>query len=66
MNIFKDLKVNIWYNEERSGNYQKEPNETSRLEKYSNENEKLLDGLNNRLDTAEEKIKESKGTIESI
>lgn len=35
INMFNDLKENIWYNEERSGNNQKEPNETSinKLEK---------------------------------
>lgn len=35
INMFKDLKENIWYNEERSRNNQKEPNETSvnKLEK---------------------------------
>jgi len=37
------------------------------LGEYNIKNEKLLDGLNNRLDTAEEKIKEPKGrTIDSI
>lgn len=57
INMFKDIKENMWYNEERNGSYQQEPKETSRLEKYNIENEKLLDGLNNRLDAAEEKIK---------
>lgn len=56
INVFKDIKENIWYNEERNGSYQKEPKETSRLENYNIENEKLLDGFNNRLDTAEKKI----------
>lgn len=35
----------------------KEPNETSGLEKCNFRNEKWLDGLNKRLDTAEENIK---------
>lgn len=56
INVFKDLKENIWYHEGRNGSYQKEPDEeTCILEKYNVENEKLLDRLNNRLDTAEEK-----------
>lgn len=65
--MFKALKEIIWYNEGRNGSYQKEPNETSRLGEYNMKNEKLLDGLNNRVDIAKEKVKEPKcGTRESI
>lgn len=50
--MFKHLKENTCYNEERGGSYQKEPKETSRLGKHNIEDERLPGRLTNRLDTA--------------